>query len=273
MWRVRLGRELPRWLLMSVSAAGLIASARMAIAPPRPIERAAAVDSPPAEDRAAEAYAVLFARRYLTWSASDPQATSQALEAFEGPQTEANAGLMLPSAGSERVEWAEVVQARRPVAGEHVYTIAAQSSPGGLQYLTVAVRRGAAGALSLVGYPAFVGPPASAPAAVAPSRTVPVGEQALEAVVRRALGNYLAGSAGELAADLTPGAQISLPSEPLQPLVVERPVWAPGGGAVQVIAQALDAEGVRCTLEYELDVSRRQGRWEISAIQTDPDDA
>lgn len=271
MWRIRLGRELGRWLLMSVSVVGLLASARMTIAPPRPIERAGVADPVAPEDRAAEAYAVLFARRYLTWNASSPQVSSQALEAFEGPQMESDAGLLLPSAGDEQVEWAEVVQARAPVPGEHVYTVAVQSSPGGLQYLTVAVRRDPAGALSLVGYPAFVGPPAMVPAA-APPQTQPVGEPALEAVVRRALANYLTGSAGELAADLTAGAQVSLPPKPLQPLAVERPVWAPGGGAVQVITQAVDAQGVRCTLEYELDVSREQGRWEISAIQTDPDD-
>lgn len=271
MWRVRLARELPRWLLMGAAAFGLLASGRMAIAPPRPVDRAAAAPAV-APDRAAEAYAALFARRYLTWSAAEPQASARALEAFGGPGMEADAGLLLPDSGSQHVEWVEVVQSRVPLRGESVYTVAAQTDPGGLQYLTVAVRREADGALSLAGYPAFVGPPATA-AASPPARAALVGEPALEAVVRRALGNYLSGSAGELASDLAPGAQVSLPAAPLQALNVERPAWAPGGGAVQVIVQALDGQGVRCTLQYEIDVSREQGRWEVSAIQTEPDDA
>jgi hypothetical protein len=35
--------------------------------------------------------------------------------------------------------------------------------------------------------------------------------------------------------------------------------------------QAQDGRGVRYTLAYELDVRTSQGRWEISAVQTDPD--
>jgi hypothetical protein len=35
--------------------------------------------------------------------------------------------------------------------------------------------------------------------------------------------------------------------------------------------QAQDARGARYTLAYELDVARVQGRWEVSAIQTNPD--
>jgi hypothetical protein len=34
---------------------------------------------------------------------------------------------------------------------------------------------------------------------------------------------------------------------------------------------AQDARGVRYTLAYELDVLREQGRWEVSAVQMDPD--
>ena len=39
-----------------------------------------------------------------------------------------------------------------------------------------------------------------------------------------------------------------------------------GGGV-----EAHDGRGVHYTLAYELDVGRAQGRWEISAVQTDPD--
>lgn len=270
MWRIRLRRELPRWVLTAAAVTGLLASARMTVDPPRPAGRLESV-APTVVDRAAEAYAVLFVRRYLTWSAAEPQASARALEAFEGQGME-GAGLLLPDSGQERVEWAEVVQSRVPTAGEHVYTVAVTTSPGGLQYMTVSVRREPSGALRLVGYPAFVGAPATVPAKLTPSAT-PVTEPALEAVVKRALGNYLTDSVNELSADLSAGAQIAPPASPLQPVAIERPTWAPGGGAVEVVVQALDALGVRCTLQYEMDVSRLQGRWEVSAIQTDPEGA
>ena len=48
-------------------------------------------------------------------------------------------------------------------------------------------------------------------------------------------------------------------------------VWAPGAGAVLAVVQAQDQRGAQYTLAYELDVARLQGRWEISAIQMDPD--
>ncbi len=68
------------------------------------------------------------------------------------------AGLQLPPSGEQRVEWDEVVQEREPAAGEHVYTLAAQTDTAGLLYLTVSVIRLSDGSLALAGYPAFVGP-------------------------------------------------------------------------------------------------------------------
>ena len=87
----------------------------------------------------------------------------------------------------------------------------------------------------------------------------------------RALRNYLAASASELAADLTADAHVSLPAAALSLETVQRLSWAPGAGAVLAVVTAQDVRGTRYTLAYELDVARVQGRWEISAIQMDPD--
>jgi hypothetical protein len=269
LWRMRLGRELPRYLLCALSLAGLAASARFAIAPPRPPALATPARTPP-PDRAAEGYASLFARRYLTWEAAEPQASQQALASFAGPGMEASAGLELPQTGEQRVEWVEVVQEREPAPGEHVYTLAAQTDTAGLLYLTVSVIRRSDGSLVLGGYPAFVGAPASAPAA-APAHLREVADTALDTVVERALRNYLDASAGELAADLTSGARVSLPAMALSLQSVQRVDWSPGGGSVIAVVQARDRRGAQYTLGYEIDVSREQGRWEISAVQVDPD--
>ncbi len=270
LWRIRLARELPRYLLCGLSLAGLAASARFAIAPPTPEPPAGAVRQAAPPDRAAEAYAALFARRYLTWNAAEPQASARLLEPFLGPGLEGAAGLVLPTSGEQHVEWAEVVQVRQPAPGEHVYTVAAQTDTDGIVYLTVSVARTRDGALALAGYPAFVGPPAAEPARV-PSHLREVAEPALATVVQRALRNYLGASASELAADLSSGARVSLPSQALTLESMQRLDWAQQGSAVLATVQAQDARGARYTLAYELDVLRAQGRWEVSAVQVDPD--
>ncbi len=179
------------------------------------------------------------------------------------------AGLVLPLVGEQRVQWLEVVQAREPAPGRHVFTIAARTDSDGLVYLTVGVERSAAGALALSGYPAFVGPPASVPAQI-DAHLREVGDATLATVVTRALRNFLAGSASELAADLTPNARVSVPTVALALQSVQSIDWTPDGRSVLVALQARDGRGAQYTLDYELDVAREQGRWEVSAVQTDP---
>jgi hypothetical protein len=268
--RVRAARELPRYLLCAASLAGLAASARFVVAPPRPQAPVVALRAANEPDAAAEGFAALFARRYLTWDAAEPAAAERALAPFTGPGIEPAAGVQLPSRGAQRVEWVDVVQRREPLAGEHVYTLAAQTDTAGLLYMTVSVLRTAGGGIALAGYPAFVGSPAFGPAEV-PGRLREVAEPMLATVVERALRNYLADAGGELAADLTAGARVSLPSFALRLQSVEHIAWAPGGRSVLAIALASDSRGVLYTLEYELDVVSEAGRWEISAVQMDPD--
>ncbi len=269
-WRLKLVRELPRYAAIALAGFGALASARFAIAPPRPAAAPPAATAGPAVDRPAEGYAALFARRYLTWDAGAPLGDQQQLEPFAGSSLEPEAGFLPPSRGAQRVEWVEVVQSREPAPGQRVYTVAAQTRPAGLLYLTVGVTRTQTGALTLTGYPALVGPPSSQPA-VAPPSLRPVEDPGLALVVKRALTNYLAGAGNDLAADLTPGAPVSAPTLPLELVAVSREGWAPGGGSVTATVQAVDERGARYTMTYELDVTRTQGRWEISAIQTDPD--
>jgi len=269
LWQIRVAREWPRYLLSALAVAGLAASARFAIDPPRPATPKVAAPGPAPPDLAAEGFASLFARSYLTWNAADPEAHERNLASFIGAGMEPNAGMQPPSSGEQQVQWTEVVQEREPLPGEHVYTVAAQTDDAGLLYLTVSVVRTAGGSLALDGYPAFVGGPATGPAQ-AQEHLREVNEPALATVVGRALRNYLSASGSELAADLTSDARVSLPSATLSLESVQHLDWAPGTGAVLAIVQVQDARGARYTLAYELDVARVQGRWEVSAIQTDP---
>jgi hypothetical protein len=272
LWRIRLAREAPRHLLHALVLAGLLASARFALDPPRATVPTALLRGAPAQDLAAEGFATLFARAYLTWEGQNPEARERALAPFVGPGMDADAGLQPPASGEQRVQWTQVVQAREPLPGEHVYAVAAQTDTAGLLYITVSVLHPAGGGLALAGYPAFVGPPASGPAQTsAEGRLRQVADPELATVVERALRNYLAGSASELAADLAPGARVSLPGEGLALQSLQSLQWAPGAGAVLAVVQAQDQRGAQYTLAYELDVARAQGRWEIAAIQMDPD--
>ena len=267
--RLRASLHLTRWVLYAVAALGVATTIRLAIAPPRP--PTPHVPSVQRIDLAAEAFATLFVRRYLTWEANRPDAYSQGLAPFLGDGVDPNAGLRPPASGTQTVGWVEVVQARDVTAAEHVYTVAAEASLTGVVYLSVDIARDSSRGLSLARYPAFVGPPASHPAAsLSNDHGTDVGDASLSRVVERALRNYLAGSASNLAADLVAGARVALPPNPLVLRQLTQLRWRPDGTGVLATVVAGDQRGVAYTLSYELDVASAGGRWEVAAIQTDP---
>lgn len=269
-WRIRLARELPRYLLQVLAVAGLLASARFAIAPPRPVLARTSTSGSVAVDRAAEGFATLFARSYLSWDSRDPEAHRLALAPFVGSWMEPEAGVRLPESGEQQVQWTQVVQMRDLASGEQLYTVAAQTDTAGLLYLSVGVSREADGALTLAGYPAFVGAPAAI-AAATPAHLHEVEDPALETVVTRALRNYLARAESELAADLSVGAHVSLPEQTLALQSLDSLDWSSSGRSLLATLRARDERGAQYTLAYELGVSLSAGRWEISAIQTTPE--
>jgi hypothetical protein len=268
LWRIRLVHDAPRWLLLATCVAGLLASARFAIAPPRPTAPQAHAPSV-APDLAARGYATLFARRYLTWDAAQPTTSSLALSAMSGSALEPDAGLTLPPSGEQSVLWAEVVQERAAAPDRRVYTVAAQTDAAGLVYLAVTVARERDAHLALVGYPAFVGAPATDPVQSA-AGGAEVEEPKLATVVERGLRNYLAASGEELSADLTVGARVALPAASLTLLSVSRLNWSADRRSVLAVVRASDARGAQYTLGYEVDVEEVDGRWELSAIEVDP---
>ncbi len=270
LWRIRLGEKLPRILVQAAAVMGLLASGRYALAPPRPVAARAFLASSALVDRAAEGFASLFARRYLSWNSNDLEARRSSLAPYLNSSMEAEAGLQPPERGEQRVLWAEVVQAHTGPSGDRVYTVAAQTDASGLLYLTVGVVRASDGSLALAGYPALVGAPASTGAASV-GNPREVENAALAIVVKRALRNYLDDAESELDADLLAGARVSLPAVPLAMQTLDSLSWAPGGRAVVAVVRARDAQGARYTLAYELSVVLQAGRWEIAAVQTNPD--
>jgi hypothetical protein len=269
LWRLRVSLSLTRWVVYAVAAVGVATTIRFAVAPPR--APAPHVPSVQRTDLAAEAFATLFARRYLTWDASRPDAYAEALTPFLGDGVDADAGLRLPASGTQSVDWAEVVQTRDVSSGEHVYTVAAQTGSDNLVYLSVDVARDPTRGLALARFPAFVGEPASHPAtSLSLDGAADVGDAALSRVVERALRNYLAGSASNLAADLAAGARVTLPPNALTLQQLTQLQWRSDRTGVLATVVAADVRGAAYTLSYELDVVSASGRWEVAAIQTDP---
>ena len=89
--------------------------------------------------------------------------------------------------------------------------------------------------------------------------------------MRRALRNYLAASPDELDADLAQGAHVAVPDVVLTLETMQSLGWSADRRSVLAVVQARDGRGVRYTLGYELDVVDVNGRWEVSAVEMDPD--
>ena len=108
---LRVSAGLTRWVFYATATAGLAASARFAIAPPRP-----PAAPPPAVERrdlAAEGFASQLARGYLAFDGDRPDAHRAQLASFVGDQLDPDLGLRAPPGRAQRVRWTQVVQSRR----------------------------------------------------------------------------------------------------------------------------------------------------------------
>ncbi|MGE4121711.1 MAG: conjugal transfer protein, partial [Solirubrobacterales bacterium] len=211
----------PRYLALGVLGLLLLLGLRSLIfppSPPAPARAAATADAP------SRAFALQFARAYLTYDVERPAARARALAPFLSSAVDDDAGF-LPADGRQEVLWAEVASDQPALAGGRAITVAAALSTQPLPvYLTVTVAHEPGGPLSLVGYPAFVGAPAIGRDAPTVSRSS-VEDAQVSAVVARALRNYLAGSAQNLSADLAPDAAVTLPTLSLRLRSVARVEW------------------------------------------------
>ncbi|HEX7244022.1 MAG TPA: conjugal transfer protein [Solirubrobacterales bacterium] len=256
----RLGRIralAPRYAFLAFALIMCLAGIRSILAPP------SASVAPPASgpplDYAEQSYALSFIRAYLTYEGARPEAREAALAPFVASGFEFGAGFSPPRTGSQRVQWADVAQVQRPLAGGVLITVAAKLSTAARPvYLSVPVDRERGGAIYLADYPAFVGAPLSATRTDPARGGEPVREAELSSLLRRALANYLAGDAENLSADLADAATITLPTNRLRLDAVRQLEWVSGtgGGAVLATLDADDRRGGTYTLRYEVGVRR-----------------
>jgi hypothetical protein len=264
----RLRARAPRIAFVTVATVLSLAGLRQVVAPRRaPILRTSVASA--GVDTAAHAFALQFARAYLSYDAADPAARAAALEPFALSGSDPDLSYTPPARGAQGVVWADVAQDQPALAGGRIVTVAAQlTSVRAPVYLAVPVRRDGSGALALAGYPAFVGAPAIG--ASSPPARREVDDRGLSKVAIRAVTNYLARDGADLDADLSDRAVVTLPAVAMRVTGTDSVAWAqPGGGGVLVTVRALDPRGAEATLAYELRVVHRD-RWQVTSIEVVP---
>jgi len=262
LWRLRLHAEAARYLVAACALAGLVSSARLALAPPLASLPAGSAPAAPL-DRAGEAFAELFARRYLSWSREGSEAE---LEPYASPSSEQSLGRR-PASGTEQgVVWTEVV-GDAVVGVRHVFTVAVQTTRDGLVYLSVPVERSPAGAPQLAELPAIVGAPRISAADTSVSGPQ-IQDEELAQTLTRAVRNFVDGNVSDLGADFSPGLTVPPAPEGLQLVLVNRISWSRFDSAALVTVRAHDVAGTEFELAYECGVQLVQGRWSVNWIQT-----
>lgn len=270
----RIRARVPRYAFLAFVVLMCVAGVRSILSP---APSAVMTEAGPSLDYAEQSYALAFSRAYLTYDGARPEEREAALAPFVASGFEIGAGFSPPRSGSQRVQWADVAQVQRPLAGGVIITVAAKLSTAAQPvYLSVSVDRARGGAVYLAAYPSFVGPPLSTTRSTADQGGEPVSEGEVSSLVKRALANYLAGDAENLSADLAGAATVTLPTNRLRLEGVDQLDWVSGtgGGAVLATISATDPRGGAYTLRYEVGVGRvsaadpRLGPgWRVTYIQ------
>ncbi|MEV4040401.1 conjugal transfer protein [Streptomyces umbrinus] len=273
--RVHLGR-LGVWAAV---AAGPIALA-VTVATPATVVRTAPATKPATVKTTAPAnpsgYATVFLNAWLRSRAGAENSAQGRLAQSMGPDVE------LPQTADAQPGPESVVAVRSAQRSGTAWsvTVAAQYPDGRLRYYAVPVATDSGGAsFTVTGAPAVVAGPAHAEKVPSPYTVTVPTDSDLPSTAGEFLTAYLTGT-GKVDRYLTPGIQLSPVSPaPYQTLTVQQVLAAeeaasaesvPADGTrVRVIAQveAHDRAG-RWPLAYELTLTARSGRWEITTLHT-----
>jgi hypothetical protein len=238
--RVTVPRSIGRILLWACVAVVFVRGLEaVASGPPAPRHSAGRVVAPGWPDEQAQAFAVAFARVYLTVSPNAPTARERAVAGFLS-QGLSDQATVVVSPHSPGVAVAEAMVAREASLGGSrvLLTVAAFMSDGRTLYLTVPVARDQGGGLSVFDLPSFSAPPAPGTAA-APSSSPLTDPQAgaISDLTGRFLAAYLDGG-GESAYAylLAPGVRVTAMASGLQLVAVDEIAAESSAGASRVVS-------------------------------------
>ncbi|MDX3321125.1 conjugal transfer protein [Streptomyces sp. ME03-5684b] len=273
--RVRLSR-LAVW---TVIAAGPIALGVAVTSTPTTVEAATSSRPTAAVHTTAQAadpagYAQMFVNAWLRSSADDAASAQARLAQSMAPDVD----LPDPAADARSTPASvTVVRSAQRADGAWSVTVAAQYADGAVRYYAVPLTADRAGdSFAVTGAPGVVAGPVRA-AVPKSSYGVSVPEGDLSAAVGEFLAAYLTG-AGEVDRYLAPGVSLSPVFPAPYTAVTVQQVSAveetaasdqvPADGTkVRVVAQVEARDnGGRWPLAYELALTARSGRWEVSAL-------
>lgn len=267
LWWLSLRLAWPRYVLALVGVITIVRGAVGMVAPSPTKPRQVIAHVASSADPEAEGLAVRFTRDYLSYSSQSQAQRERVLAGIVGGPLDHDAGFSAPGSGSDRVTAAQVIADVPLGGGTNRYSVMASTTRAGTVYLAVTIGHDARGALELVGAPAFVGAPSTAPAVDDPSEAGQVvTDGRLSAVISRALRNYLAGATGQLQADVMPGVTVRGPSVRLRLVQVEHVAWTQQNRLVGVDLQAADRTGATYELHYDVGVTDRD-RWFVTSIE------
>jgi len=267
----RLGRAV-LWLLVLV----LLLRGLASVMEPRRPAAVASVPKPVVAswpDDGVRAFAADFARAYLTYSPSDPDASATAVRAFVGPEL---AGSIVPEYGEDAPRRAvgsvSVARVAR-IDDSHALVSVAAAATGGTQYVAVPVARDARGGLVVSDLPSLTAPPARASVGATPVESLPLGERGpIEDVVSRFMRDFLAGDSGALKFLVPAGTRIGALGQRHELVdVTSLALVAPPKGRVRDVLATVRAKdaatGATYGLRYRLELVR-EDRWLVSAVNT-----
>jgi hypothetical protein len=271
--RVRVSRDVARWLgravLWLLVLVLLLRGIASVLEPrgPAMVTVASQPAGPSWSDDEVRAFAADFARAYLTYSASDPEASALAIRAFMIWRLDRAGVRRGCAARSARVGGARDPPRRLECTG----TVAAAVT-GGTRYLTVPAARDARGGLVVSDLPSLAAAPSLASVPAPASESLPTGGRGpIEDVVSRFLRAYLAGDVGELSFFTPSGARIgALCSDELVDVTSLALLTPPQG---RERGRAGDGAEPRCGDGRDVRAALpaaavREDRWLVAAVNT-----
>jgi hypothetical protein len=255
------------------------ASDVMAVQEPAPVKREPQTVATAWPDDAARAFAVGFARAYLSYEPERPGGYARALERFVAPELAASVVPQFePDGPGQVVRDAIVARVARVDDGHALITVAVtlEAERVSTRYLTVPVARDAGGGLVVSDLPSFAPPPQLGRDSM-PELEPLTGAARVEAedVLTRFFTAFLAGDSAQLEYLVPAGVRIEALADSHE-LVAVASIGQLGGSdgrerTVLALVRARDAgTGVVYGLRYRLRLVRGD-RWYVAAVnQTTP---
>jgi Conjugative transposon protein TcpC len=219
-------------------------------------------------DDEARAFAIRFARAYLTPSRRYPAYQTQTLTAMAAPELRDDLVDVATDSGWQAVDQATVARVTPLSADRALITVACLvlGKTVSTRLLTVPVERDARGDLVVFDQPSFTSPPRRGESSGVDGEPL-TGEdnEAIEGLLRRFLKVYLAGDEEQLPYFLTPGATLAPLGHAYELLDVAQ-IARLDRSRVAATVRARDGEtGAVYTLRYRVALARGD-RWLVQAV-------